>query len=186
MAPTAMAITVKTAPSSPAPVGEVAGETKVTIMDQGMWQALYDTVFRQGYLFDALAADFITPPAAPMHGVSAWLQREAEERWEICKEIKKKMVKYGAAPISPAIPAISPGKPEGAMQVIMAGEAACLAAAHTLLASGCKHIQHIYYEGIGYQHDETKKYFQMFPAKDPVAQAEFDRKMRCEYSKHDD
>jgi hypothetical protein len=177
-----MAITVKTAPSSPAPAGEVAGETKVTIMDQGLWQALYDTVFRQGYLFDALAADFITPRAAPMHGVSAWLQREAEERWEIAEKIKKKMVKYGAAPISPAIPAISPQKKEGAMQVIMAGDKACLDAAMALVSSGCKNIQHIYYEGIGKQYDETQKYFALFPAKDPVAQSAFDREMWHNYS----
>lgn len=177
-----MAITVKTAPSSPAPVGEVAGETKVTIMDQGLWQALYEHVVRQGYLLDALASEFINSSPAPMHGVAAWLQCEAEERWEIAEKIKKKMVKYGAAPISPAIPAIAPQKPEGAMQVIMAGEAACLAAAHALLASGCKHIQHIYYEGIGKQHDETKEYFAMFPAGNPAGQAEFDRKMWHKYA----
>lgn len=182
MATAAMAITVKTASSSPAPAGEVAGETKVTMMDQSMWQALYDAVVRQSYLLDALASEFVNSSPTPMRGVARWLQCEAEERWEIAGKIKKKMVKYGAAPASPAIPAISPAKPEGAMQVIIAGEAACLAAAHALLSSGCKHIQHIYYEGIGKQHDETKEYFALFPAKDTVAQSEFDRKMWHKYA----
>lgn len=178
----AMAITVKTAAiASPAPAGEVAGETKVTIMDQGLWQTMYEHVVRQGYLLDAMASEFINSSPTPMHGVAAWLQCEAEERWEIAEKIKKKMVKYGAAPISPAIPAISPQKPEGAMQVIMAGEAACLTAAHDLLASGCKHIQHIYYMCIGKQHDETKEYFAMFPAGNAAGQAEFDRKMWRKY-----
>ena len=178
-----MAITVKAAAiSSPAPAGEGAGETKVTKMDQGLWQAVYEAVVRQGYLLDAIASEFANSTPTPMLGVAAWLQCEAEERWEIAEKIKKKMVKYGAAPISHAIPAISPQKPEGAMQVIMAGEAACLAAAHALLSSGCKHIQHIYYEGIGKQHDETKEYFAMFPAKDAAAQSEFDRKMWHKYA----
>lgn len=178
----AMAITVRAATSSPAQAGEVAGETKVTIMDQGLWQALYEAVFRQGYLLDAIASEFINSTPTPMHGVARWLQCEAEERWKIAKKIKKKMVKYGAAPISPAIPSISQQKPEGAMQIIMTGETACLDAAHCLLASGCKHIQHIYYEDIGKQHDETKGYFTMFPAKDHVAQSEFDRKMWHKYA----
>lgn len=68
------------------------------------------------------------------------------------------------------------------MQVIIAGEAACLAAAYALLSSGCKHIQHIYYDGIGKQHDETKEYFAMFPAGNAAGQAEFDRKMWCKYA----
>lgn len=153
-------------------------------MDQGLWQALYDAVVRQGYLLDALASDFSnsSPMPMPMHGVARWLQCEAAERLEIAGKIKKKMVKYGAAPISPAIPAIAPQKPEGAMQVIMAGDAACLAAAHALLAAGCKHIQHIYYDGIGKQHDETREYFALFPAGNAAGQAEFDRKMWRKYA----
>ena len=177
-----MAITVKTAAiPSPAPAGEVAGKTKVTIMDQGLWQAMYEAAVRQGYLLDALASEFVNSTPAPMHGVAAWLRHEAEQRWKICKKIRKKMIKYGAAPVSPAIPAISPAKPQGAMQQIMAGETASLAAASALLSSGCKHIAHIYYD-VGKEHDETQEYFGMFPAQAGDALAKFDRQMWCKYA----
>jgi hypothetical protein len=129
-------------------------------IEQDKYQALYDSVIKQGNLFETLSLDALRfPKIRPLYGFSAYCKHEAKQRWRIACRIEKKMVSYGVAPFSPDLPVQVVSTPQEAMKLIVDGENVCI---NLALAINDSVSAKIYY-AIGKEFDEACHHFGEFP-----------------------